>query len=66
MIAGQAHEVGASLVIRPNRSLPAAGILALFPALRALALSIGVGFAAADAWMVLPFALLEVVLVGAL
>lgn len=67
MIAGQAHEVGgASLVIRPNRSLQAAGILALFAALSALALTVGVGFTLAGAWMVLPFAGLEILLVGAL
>jgi uncharacterized membrane protein len=67
VIAGQAHEVGgASLVIRPNRSLPVAGILALFAVLSTLALTVGVGFTLAGAWMVLPFAGLEIVLVGAL
>lgn len=67
MIAGEAHEVGgSSLVIRPNRSLPAAGILALFAALSVLALTVGVGFTMAGAWMVLPFAALEILLVGAL
>lgn len=66
MIDGEAHEVGgASLVIRPNRSLPVAGIVALFAALSASALTVGVGFTLAGAWMVLPFAVLEVALVAA-
>lgn len=49
-----------SFVVRPNRSLPVAGMVALFVALSALPLSIGVAFAVVGIWMVLPFALLEV------
>ena len=62
-----ALEVGsASLVIRPNRSLPVAGMVALFVGLSALALVIGVGFALAGAWVVLAFAVLEIVIVAML
>lgn len=57
---------GASFVLRPNRSLPVAGLLLLFALLSALPLTIGIGFAAAGVWMVLPFAALEVLLLGAL
>lgn len=67
MHARGAHDVGrASLVIRPNRSLSVAGMVTLFAALSALALTIGIGFTLAGAWMVLPFAGLEVVVIGAL
>lgn len=57
---------GNRLVIRPNRSLPVAGIMTLFVAVSMLALTIGVGFALVGAWMVLPFAVLEVLIVGVL
>lgn len=55
-----------SFVVRPNRSLPVVGMIALFVALSTMALTIGIGFTLAGAWMVLPFAGLEVVVVGAL
>lgn len=42
-----------------------AGLAKVFAALAALVLAIGVGFAAAGAWLVLPFAGLEVLLLGA-
>ena len=62
-----ALEVGsASLVIRPNRSLPVAGVVALFVGLSAIALAIGVGFALAGAWMILAFAVLEIAAVALL
>lgn len=49
-----------SIVVRPNRSLPVAGMVVLFVSLSALPLTIGVAFAVAGVWMVLPFAILEV------
>lgn len=67
MSDGNAHEAAsASLAIRPNRSLSVAGVTVLFVALSALALTVGIGFALAGAWMVLPFAALEVLIVGLL
>lgn len=56
----------ASFAIRPNRSLPVAGLVVLFAGLSALPATIGIGFAVAGAWMVLPFAALEVAFLGAL
>ena len=56
----------ASFVIRPNRSLPVSGVVLLFALLSALPLTIGIGFAFAGIWMVLPFAGLEVLLLGVL
>jgi uncharacterized membrane protein len=41
-----------------------AGLAKVFAALAALVLAIGAGFAAAGAWLVLPFAGLEVLLLG--
>jgi len=62
-----ALEVGsASLVIRPNRSLPVAGVVALFVGLSMIALAIGIGFALAGAWMILAFAILEIAAVALL
>lgn len=67
MAAERAHKpVSSSLVIRPNRSLSVAGVFALFVALSALALTIGVTFTLAGAWLVLPFAALEIVVVAVL
>ena len=42
-----------------------AGLAKVFAALSVLVLAIGVGFAVAGAWLVLPFAGLEVLLLGA-
>jgi uncharacterized membrane protein len=42
-----------------------AGLAKVFAALAALVLAIGAGFASAGAWLVLPFAGLEVLLLGA-
>lgn len=67
MIDGSAHQtMSASLVIRPNRSLSVAGVFALFVALSAVALTIGVSFTLAGAWLVLPFAALEILIVAVL
>jgi len=59
-------DTSASFVIRPNRSLPAAGLVLLFAALGALPLAIGIGFALAGIWMVLAFAVVEILLLGVL
>lgn len=64
---GGVLEVGsASLVVRPNRSLPVAGMAVLLVLLSAQATAVGVGFALAGAWMILPFTGLEIVVVGLL
>lgn len=61
------HEIdGSSIVIRPNRSLPAGGVVVLFLALSTLILTVSISFAVAGAWMVLPFAAMEIILVGSL
>lgn len=55
-----------SFVVRPNRSLPVAGMVALFVGLSALPLAIGIAFAVMGVWMVLPFAMLEVAVLAVL
>jgi uncharacterized membrane protein len=64
--ARDAAGASVSFVIRPNRSLPVSGVVALFVALSASALTIGVGFALKGAWLILPFAGIEVLIVGML
>lgn len=59
-------DANASFVIRPNRSLPVTGLFALFALVSALPLAIGVGFAMVGVWMVLPFALVEILFLGLL
>lgn len=62
-----AHEIGtASMVIRPNRSLPVAGVMFLFAALSTFVLTIGIAFALLGAWMILLFAAMEIVVFAAL
>ena len=56
---------GFSLTLKRNCSISPAGLMWVFAALSAGALAIGVGFAIAGAWLILPFAGLEVVLLGA-
>jgi uncharacterized membrane protein len=55
---------GFSLTLKRNCSISPAGLLCVFAALSILAVAIGVGFAIAGAWLVLPFAGLEVVMLG--
>jgi uncharacterized membrane protein len=55
---------GFSLTLKRNCSISPAGLLAVFAALSIAALAIGVGFAIAGAWMILPFAGLEVAALG--
>jgi uncharacterized membrane protein len=57
---------GTSVVLRPNRSLPVAGLLALFAGLTTLVMSVGVVLAFVGAWLVLVFAVLEVIGIGVL
>lgn len=67
MSAGTASEIGrASLVIRPNRSLSVAGMVVLFAAQSFHATAVGIWFALAGAWLVVPFALLEILAAGLL
>jgi uncharacterized membrane protein len=52
------------LILKRNCSMSPAGLAVAFGALAALTLAIGVGFAIAGAWLVLPFAGLEVLMLG--
>ena len=56
---------GFSLILKRNCSLSPAGLAGVFAALAVLVLVIGTGFAIAGAWLVLPFAGLEVLLLSA-
>ena len=56
---------GFSLTLKRNCSISPAGLAGVFLALALVVLVIGVGFAIAGAWLVLPFAGLEVLLLGA-
>jgi uncharacterized membrane protein len=51
---------GFSLILKRNCSISPAGLAGVFVALAAVVLAIGVAFAFAGAWLVLPFAGLEV------
>jgi uncharacterized membrane protein len=51
---------GFSLILKRNCSISPAGLAGVFVALAAVVLAIGVAFAVAGAWLVLPFAGLEV------
>jgi uncharacterized membrane protein len=55
---------GFSLTLKRNCSISPAGLLYVFAALSAVALAIGIGFAIAGAWLILPFAGLEVLGMG--
>jgi uncharacterized membrane protein len=54
-----------SLVLKRNCSMSPKALAGVFAALALLVLAIGAGFAAAGAWLILPFAGLEVLLLGA-
>jgi uncharacterized membrane protein len=54
-----------SRTLKRNCSMSPAGLAKVFAALSLLVLAIGAGFAAAGAWLVLPFAGLEVLVLGA-
>jgi uncharacterized membrane protein len=53
-----------SLVLKRNCSIAPAALACVFAALAVAVLGIGVGFAMAGAWLILPFAGLEVVALG--
>ena len=54
-----------SVILKRNCSMSPAGLAKVFSALALLVLAIGTGFALAGAWLVLPFAGLEILLLGA-
>jgi uncharacterized membrane protein len=56
---------GFSLTLKRNCSISPAGFAGVFVALAFVVVAIGAGFAALGAWLVLPFAGLEVLLLGA-
>ena len=56
----------ACILLAPNQSLSFAGNLWVFISLVAVSLGISIAFALAGAWMVIPFAGLEILLLGAL
>jgi uncharacterized membrane protein len=56
---------GFSLILKRNCSISPAGLAGVFVALALLVLAIGTAFAVAGAWLVLPFAGLEVLLLVA-
>jgi uncharacterized membrane protein len=55
---------GFSLILKRNCSISPAGLAGVFGALAALTLAIGAAFALAGAWLVLPFAGLEIAALG--
>ena len=56
---------GFSLILKRNCSISPAALAGVFVALAVVVLAIGAGFALAGAWLILPFAGLEVLLLGA-
>jgi uncharacterized membrane protein len=56
---------GLQVIVRPNRTLTLRGMTVLFAGLTVVFLTIGIGFTLAGAWPVLPFAGLQLALVGA-
>ncbi|MHB8744003.1 MAG: DUF2244 domain-containing protein [Sulfuricaulis sp.] len=56
---------GWRLLIRPNRSLSPRAMVVLYAVMAAFVMTLGIGFSLVGAWLVLPFAGLEMVLVGA-
>jgi uncharacterized membrane protein len=56
---------GFSLILKRNCSISPAGLAGVFLALAFVVLAIGAAFAIAGAWLVLPFAGLEMLLLGA-
>ncbi len=55
---------GLRVIVRPNRTLTRWGMTVLFAVLTLVVLTIGIGFTLAGAWPVLPFASLEMLVVG--
>ena len=52
------------MIVRPNRTLTLRGMTLLLAGLTAVVLTTGIGFTLAGAWPILPFAGLELVVVG--
>jgi len=63
-LAFQEERGGFSLTLKRNCSISPSGLACVFVALAVAVLAIGTGFAIAGAWLVLPFAGLEVLLLG--
>lgn len=63
-LAFREDRAGFSLTLKRNCSISPAGLLSVFAALSIVAIAIGVGFAFAGAWLILPFAGLEVAMLG--
>lgn len=55
---------GLRIIVRPNRTLTLRSMTVLFAGLTVVVLTIGIGFTLAGAWPVLPFAGLEMAVVG--
>ena len=64
-LAFREDHAGFSLTLKRNCSISPAGLLSVFAALSIVAVAIGIGFAIAGAWLILPFAGLEVAMLGA-
>jgi uncharacterized membrane protein len=60
-----ATDAGFRVVLKRNCSISPRGLLIVYALLAALAVGIASGFAALGAWLILPFAGLELVLLGA-
>jgi uncharacterized membrane protein len=52
------------IIVRPNNSLSVENTVKLVCALAAISMLVGIGFAMAGAWMVLPFAGLEIIAIA--
>jgi uncharacterized membrane protein len=63
-LAFQEEHGGFSLTLKRNCSISPSGLACVFAALAVAVLAIGAGFAIAGAWLILPFAGLEVLLLG--
>ena len=63
-LAFQEEHGGFSLTLKRNCSISPSGLACVFIALAVAVLAIGTGFAFAGAWLILPFAGLEVLLLG--
>ncbi|MCG7198871.1 DUF2244 domain-containing protein [Marinobacter pelagius] len=59
------HPGGARLLLTPNRSLSWKGNVRIWMGLAVISLIIGIGWALAGAWIILPFAGLELIAVAA-
>src|SRR5882724_4792817 len=63
--AGAAPAVVAEFVVRRNCSLSPAAMMLVFGSVAALSFAFGIAFAALGAWMILPFAGVELLALGA-